>query len=84
MYEDGSYDYKLPDEVGNLYQTEEKKDRQYGKGGQLFRDEHWHYLYDANGNLSKKTKYKAIPEAKLKAAEQRKEEMKHEQCHFFD
>ncbi|MEM6601906.1 MAG: DUF6531 domain-containing protein, partial [Verrucomicrobiota bacterium] len=84
MYEDGSYDYKLPDEVGNLYQTEEKKDRQYGKGGQLLRDEYWHYLYDANGNLTKKTKYKPIPEAKLKAAEQRKEEMKHEQRHFFD
>jgi RHS repeat-associated protein len=50
-YEDGSYDYKLPDEVGNLYKTPERKDRLYDKGGKLLKDENWHYHYDAEGNL---------------------------------
>lgn len=55
-YADASYDYKLPDEVGNLYKTKEKKDRKYGKGGRLIEDNNWHYLYDDQGNLIKKTK----------------------------
>ncbi|MDG1333780.1 MAG: hypothetical protein P8P74_15695, partial [Crocinitomicaceae bacterium] len=30
-YSDGSWDYKLPDEIGNLFKTKEKKDRKYGR-----------------------------------------------------
>lgn len=56
QYPDGSFDYKLPDEVGNLYKTKEKDDRKYGKGGKLLQDKDWHYLYDDEGNLTKKTK----------------------------
>ena len=56
QYANGSYDYKLPDEVGNLYKTKEKDDRKYGKGGKLLQDKNWHYLYDNAGNLIKKSK----------------------------
>ncbi|MCD4696998.1 MAG: hypothetical protein K8S16_12245, partial [Bacteroidales bacterium] len=54
-YEDGSYDYKLPDEVGNLYRTPNRDDRKYGKGGRLLVDDSYHYEYDKEGNLIKKT-----------------------------
>ncbi|WP_105195157.1 DUF6531 domain-containing protein, partial [Flavobacterium columnare] len=56
QYEDGSYDYKLPDEVGNLYKTKEQKDRVYGKGGKLLKDLNWYYVYDGEGNLRLKSK----------------------------
>lgn len=42
-YSDGSWDYKLPDEIGNLFKTKEKTDRQYGKAGQLLKDERYSY-----------------------------------------
>ena len=51
QYSDGSWDYKLPDEIGNLFKTKEKKDRQYGKAGQLLKDEKYTYSYDEVGNL---------------------------------
>lgn len=50
-YEDGQYDYKLPDEVGNLFKTKQKNDRDYGAGGKLLRDTDYKYSYDAEGNL---------------------------------
>jgi RHS repeat-associated protein len=53
-YEDGSYDYKIPDAVGNLYRTPRKTDRKYGKGGRLLETDKYHYDYDAEGNLIKK------------------------------
>ncbi len=53
-YEDGSWDYKLPDEIGNLFKTKEKTDRTYGKAGQLLKDEQYTYHYDTLGNLIKK------------------------------
>ncbi len=56
QYWNNTYDYKLPDEVGNLYKTKEKDDRKYGAGGRLLEDKEWHYLYDKEGNLIKKTK----------------------------
>ncbi|WP_051959842.1 RHS repeat-associated core domain-containing protein [Sphingobacterium sp. ML3W] len=54
-YEDGQYDYKLPDEVGNLFETKERKDKQYAEGGRLIRDKDFFYCYDAEGNLIEKT-----------------------------
>ncbi|MCJ8289628.1 MAG: RHS repeat protein [Crocinitomicaceae bacterium] len=54
-YSDGSWDYKLPDEIGNLFKTKEKTDRQYGKAGQLLKDETYTYTYDEVGNLTEKT-----------------------------
>ena len=53
-YSDGSWDYKLPDEIGNLFKTEEQTDRQYGKAGQLLKDETYSYTYDEVGNLIQK------------------------------
>ncbi|SEM11023.1 RHS repeat-associated core domain-containing protein [Aquimarina amphilecti] len=55
QYEDGSYDYKLPDEVGNLYRTKNKKDREYGKNGKLHRSGFTNYVYDNEGNLIEKS-----------------------------
>ncbi len=55
QYEDGGYDYKLPDEVGNLYKTKGRTDRRYGSGGRLLSDDKWRYTYDEEGNLISKT-----------------------------
>jgi len=54
QYEDGAYDYKLPDEVGNLYRSKDRKDREYGKGGKLLRAGNKRYEYDDEGNLTTK------------------------------
>ncbi|WP_375563439.1 DUF6531 domain-containing protein (plasmid) [Bernardetia sp. OM2101] len=55
-YENGSYDYKLPDEVGNLYKEKTKSEQVYGKGGKLLKDKDWYFQYDEEGNLVRKTK----------------------------
>lgn len=55
-YEDGSFDYKLPDEVGNVYRDRYRKDRVYGSGGKLLKDQNWQYSYDVEGNLVLKTR----------------------------
>ncbi|WP_303838847.1 DUF6531 domain-containing protein [Apibacter mensalis] len=54
-YQDGSYDYKLPDEVGNLYSDPQKSDQIYGASGKILKDKNWNYLYDKQGNLILKT-----------------------------
>ncbi|MFK7786083.1 MAG: RHS repeat-associated core domain-containing protein [Crocinitomicaceae bacterium] len=54
QYSDGSWDYKLPDEVGNLFKAKDQKDRQYGRAGQLLKDEKFTYTYDELGNLIEK------------------------------
>ncbi|WP_306353281.1 RHS repeat domain-containing protein, partial [Flavobacterium sp. '19STA2R22 D10 B1'] len=54
-YEEGQYDYKFPDEVGNLFETKERNDKEYGTGGKLIRDKEFFYLYDVEGNLIQKT-----------------------------
>ncbi|SJL33465.1 MULTISPECIES: RHS repeat domain-containing protein [Bacteroidales] len=43
--------YKAPDAIGNLFRTEERKDRKYGKGGRLLEDKKFSYHYDGEGNL---------------------------------
>ena len=60
QYADASFDFKLPDAVGNLYKTKEKNQCQYGKGGKLLQDKHWHYFYNAEGNLIKKSKNNTV------------------------
>lgn len=50
-YEKKQFDYKLPDEVGNLYRTKSKTDRKYGKGGQLLEADGKKFKYDKEGNL---------------------------------
>ncbi len=53
-YADGSQELRLPDAVGNLFETAEKADREYGPGGQLLRSQQATYQYDAEGNLIQK------------------------------
>lgn len=50
-YENKQFDYKLPDDVGNLYRTKDKSDRIYGAGGKLLEANGNKYKYDQEGNL---------------------------------
>ena len=54
-YEDGTDDYRMPDAVGNVFRSRDRRDREYGKGGRILRDRHYDYLYDVEGNLILKT-----------------------------
>lgn len=54
QYEDGQYDYRLPDKAGNLYQTQERKDRKYSPGGRLEESAIARFFYDEEGFLIKK------------------------------
>ncbi|HEY0608391.1 MAG TPA: RHS repeat-associated core domain-containing protein [Chitinophaga sp.] len=55
QYEDGQYDYRLPDKAGNLYRTQAGKDRKYAPGGRLLETPDTRFSYDEEGNLSRKT-----------------------------
>jgi RHS repeat-associated protein len=54
IYPDGEEQLRNPDAVGNLFKTIDRKDRVYGKGGQLKKANGWSYEYDEEGNLIKK------------------------------
>ena len=54
-YEDGTDDYRMPDAVGNVFRSRDRRDREYGRGGRILRDRHYDYLYDVEGNLILKT-----------------------------
>ncbi|GAA0530522.1 RHS repeat-associated core domain-containing protein [Chitinophaga japonensis] len=54
QYEDGEYDYRLPDKAGNLYQAQTRNDRRYGPGGKLLETPGARFIYDDEGNLVKK------------------------------
>ena len=56
QYSDGSYEYKMPDAMGNVYRNKDHSDREYGAGGRLLRDKQYNYFYDGEGNLTLKTK----------------------------
>ena len=43
--------YRVPDFVGNLFETPDRKDRKYGAGGKLLEDPDCFYHYDDEGNL---------------------------------
>ena len=60
IYGDGTVEYRLPDAVGNLFETREQKDRRYGKGGQVQESRHAKYKYDKLGNLIEKQEKKGI------------------------
>jgi RHS repeat-associated protein len=55
IYPDYTAIFRTADVVGNLFQTEEKTDRQYGAGGKLLESKQANYHYDAEGNLTEKT-----------------------------
>jgi RHS repeat-associated protein len=58
IYADGKVDLRMPDAVGNLFKTNDKKDRKYGPAGQLLESTGatgtTKYEYDPEGNLAKK------------------------------
>lgn len=54
QYENGEYDYRLPDKAGNIYTSPEGRDRRYGPGGQLQETAGARFQYDEEGNLLKK------------------------------
>ena len=43
--------YRIPDRIGNLFETREKDDRKYGAGSRLAEDRDYFYHYDCEGNL---------------------------------
>ena len=49
--------------MGNVYDSADRTDRTYARGGQLCEDRRWRYHYDKQGNLVLKTKRKVSPVA---------------------
>ena len=43
--------YRVPDRMGNLFETHERDDRRYDAGGRLAEDREFFYHYDCEGNL---------------------------------
>ena len=53
--------WRNPDMMGNVYDSADRTDRTYARGGQLREDRRWRYHYDKQGNLVLKTKRKISP-----------------------
>jgi RHS repeat-associated protein len=57
-YDDGKVDLRMPDAVGNLFRTNERRDRKYGPAGQLLEsyapEGVTRYSYDSEGNMAQK------------------------------
>ena len=47
--------------MGNVYDSPDRTDRSYGRGGQLREDRKWQYYYDSQGNLVLKTMRRSGP-----------------------
>ena len=61
VYDDGSCQWRNPDAMGNVYDSPDRTDRSYGRGGQLREDKKWRYYYDSHGNLVLKTMRRSGP-----------------------
>ena len=61
VYDDGSCQWRNPDAMGNVYDSPDRTDRSYGRGGQLREDKKWRYYYDSQGNLVLKTMRRSGP-----------------------
>ena len=61
VYGDGSRQWRNPDLMGNVYDSPDRTDRSYGRGGQLREDRKWRYYYDSHGNLVLKTMRRMEP-----------------------
>ena len=61
VYGDGSRQWRNPDAMGNVYDSPDRTDRTYGRGGQLREDRKWRYYYDSHGNLVLKTMRRMEP-----------------------
>lgn len=51
IYGDGNVEFRMPDPVGNLYESHERNDRIYERGGRLLESKIANYKYDKLGNL---------------------------------
>ena len=61
VYGDGSRQWRNPDLMGNVYDSPDRTDRSYARGGQLREDRKWRYYYDSHGNLVLKTMRRMEP-----------------------
>ena len=61
VFGDGSRQWRNPDAMGNVYDSPDRTDRSYGRGGQLREDKKWRYYYDSHGNLVLKTMRRSGP-----------------------
>ena len=61
VYDDGSCQWRNPDAMGNVYDSPDRTDRSYGRGGQLREDKKWRYYYDSHGNLVLKSMRRSGP-----------------------
>lgn len=57
FFEDGEVQYRIPDRVGNLFDSPELRGRTYGIGGRLEKQGDWKFKYDSLGNLVKKSQF---------------------------
>ena len=60
-YGEGARQWRNPDVMGNVYDSADRTDRTYARGGQLREDRRWRYHYDKQGSLVLKTKRKISP-----------------------
>ena len=54
IYGDGDVEFRGPDIVGNLFESQTHTDRLYDKGGKLLESKNAKFKYDKNGNLIEK------------------------------
>ena len=54
IYGNGQVEYRMPDAMGNLFESRDRSDRKYDKGGKLLKSRHGAYKYDTEGNLLEK------------------------------
>lgn len=71
--------YRVPDFVGNLFETPDKKDRKYGAGGKLLEDPDCFYHYDDEGNLIFR-EFKQLQETGVKFDRKRMEKERGIRC----
>ena len=53
-YPDGTEEFRMPDAMGNLFRTRNRKDRKYNPAGQLLVADGTKFTYDAEGNRTEK------------------------------
>ena len=69
VYGDGNRQWRNPDAMGNVYDSPDRTDRSYGRGGQLREDRKWRYYYDSHGNLVLKTMRRMEPSRNVEVRE---------------
>ncbi len=60
QYGDGTFEFRMPDAVGNLFKTKNQGGRKYGPAGQLLEANGTRHRYDTEGNLIQKLAYKNV------------------------